>query len=82
MRNDRNFYENLEKEVSVLSMIQQVFNDVNQHYSWIVVGNQKGYDGKQLDSAKVSMDNVFYVLFAKPPDKNTHKQNKDKDGKT
>ena len=37
---------------------------------------------KQLDSAKVSMDNVFYVLFTKPPDTNTSKENKDKDDKT
>ena len=57
------FDENLKKQVPVLDMIQQVFNDVNQHYSWITAGNQRGYDKKQLDSAKVSMDNVFYVLF-------------------
>ena len=37
------FDENLKKEVPVLDIIQQVFNNVNQHYSWIVVGNQKGY---------------------------------------
>ena len=65
------FDENLKKEVLVLDIIQQLFNDVNQHYSWIVAGNQRGYDDKQLDSAKVSMDEVFYVVFAKPPDKNT-----------
>ena len=59
----------LKKEILVLDIIQQVFNDVNQHYSWIVAGNQRGYDDKQLDSAKVSMDKVFYVVFSKPPDK-------------
>ena len=71
--------ENLKKQVSVLDMIQQVFNDVNQHYSWITTGNQRGYDKKQLDSAKVSMDNV---LFTKPPDTKTSKGNKDKCDKT
>ena len=76
------FDENLKKQVPVLDMIQQAFNDVNQHYSWIATGNQKGYDKKQLGSAKVSMDNVFYVLFAKNPDTNTSKENKAKDGKT
>ena len=59
------FDDNLKKEVPVLDIIQQVFNDVNQHYSWVVVGNQRGYNDKQLDSAKVSMDNVFYVVLQK-----------------
>ena len=76
------FYDNLKKKVPILDIIQQVFNDTNQHYSWIVAGNQRGYDDKQLDSAKVSMDNVFYVLFTKPPSTNTSKGNKDKGDKT
>jgi hypothetical protein len=76
------FDENLKKDVPILDIIQQVFNDVNQHYSWIVAGNQGGYDDKQLDSAKVSMDQVFYVVFAKPPDKNTSKENEIKDDNT
>ena len=46
------FDENLKKEVPILDIIQQVFNSVNQHYSWIVAGNQ-------LRIAKVSMDNMF-----------------------
>ena len=33
------FHENLKKEVPVLDIIQQVFNNVNQHHSWIVAGN-------------------------------------------
>ena len=41
--NDQFFYENLKKEIPVLDIIQQVFNDVNQQYSWIVAGNQRGY---------------------------------------
>ena len=41
--------------------------------------NQRGYNDKQLESAKVSMDEVFYVVFAKNPDKNTSKENKNKD---
>ena len=76
------FHENLKKQVTVLDMIQQVFNDVNRHYSWITAGNQRGYDKKQLDSAKVSMDNIFYVVFTKPHDRNTSKEIKEKDNKT
>ena len=77
------FDENLKKEVPVLDIIQQVFNNVNQHYSWIVAGNQRGYDENQLRNAKVSMDNMFYVVFTKPPDKNTPKKiKKKKDEKT
>ena len=77
------FDENLKKEVPVLDIIQQVFNNVKQHYSWIVTGNQCGYDNGQLNNAKVSMDNMFYVVFTKPPDKNTSKKIKEKkDDKT
>ena len=47
------FDENLKKEVPILDVIQQVFNNVNQHYSWIVAGNQRGYDNGQLNNAKV-----------------------------
>ena len=80
--NNQIFDENLKKKVPILDIIQQVFNDVNQHYSWIVAGNQRGYDDKQLDSANVHMDNVFQVIFAKPPDKKTSKENKKKDDNT
>jgi hypothetical protein len=59
------FDENLKKEIPVLDIIQQVFNDVNHHYSWIVAGNKRGYVDGQLDNAKVSMDNVFQVIFFK-----------------
>ena len=75
------FDENLKKQVLVLDMIQQVFNNVNQHYSWIVAGNQKGYDNGQLNNTKVSMDNMF-VDFTKPHDENTSKETKKKDDKT
>ena len=40
------FDENLKKQVPILDMIQQIFNDVNQHYSWISARNQKSYDKK------------------------------------
>ena len=77
------FDENLKKEALVLDIIQQVFNNVNQHYSWIVAGNQRGYDENQLRNAKVSMDNMFYVVFTKPHDENTSKKTKKKkDDKT
>ena len=82
------FDENLKKEVPVLDIIQQVFNNVNQHYSWIVAGNQKGYDENQLRIAKAPMDNMVYVVFTKPHDENTSKNEntskkvKNKDDKT
>ena len=76
------FDENLKKEIPVLDIIQQVFNDVNQQYSWIVAGNQRGYVGGQLDNAKISMDNVFHVIFAKPPDKNTSMEKMKKEDNT
>ena len=72
----------LKKEVPILDIIQQVFNNVNQHYSWIVAGNQIGYDNGQLNSAKVSMDNMVYVVFTKPHDENTSKLINKKDDKT
>ena len=76
------FDENLKKQVPFLDMIQQVFNNVNQHYSWIVAGNQRGYDENQLRNVKVSMDIMFYVVFTKPHDENTSKKIKKKDDKT
>ena len=76
------FDENLKKEVPILDIIQQVFNNVNQHHSWVVAGNQKGYDENQLRNAKVSMDNMFYVVFTKPHEENTSKKVKNKDDKT
>ena len=77
------FDENLKKEVPVLDIIQQVFNNANQHYSWIVAANQKGYDEHQLRNTKVSIDNMFYVVFTKPHDENTSKKiKKKKDDKT
>ena len=44
--NNQIFDENLKKQVPVLDTIQQVFNDINQLYSWITAGNQRGYDKK------------------------------------
>ena len=57
------FDENLKKQAPVLYMIQQVFNDVNQHYSWITARNQRGYDKKQLDSAKVSIYKMYFMSY-------------------
>ena len=59
-------------------MIQQVSNDVNQQYFWIVAGNQRGYADGQLDDDKISMDDVFHVIFEKPPDENTYMEKKKK----
>ena len=80
--NNQTFDENLKKKIPVLDMIQQVFNDVNQQYSWIVVGNQRGYVDGQLNDAKISMDNVLQVMFAKPSDKNTPMEKHTKDDNT
>ena len=63
-------------------MIQQVFNDVNQQFSWIVAGNQRGYAEGQLDNAKISMDDVFHVIFEKSPNKSTIMEIKKKDDNT
>ena len=60
------FDENLKKEVPILYVIQQVFNNVNQHYSWIIAGNQRDYDNGQLYSAKVSMT-ICFMLFLQNP---------------
>ena len=73
--NNQFFDENLKKKIPVLDMIQQVFNDGNQQYSWIVAGNKRGYVEGQLNDAKISMDNVFQVIFAKPSDENTSMEN-------
>ena len=50
------FDENLKKEVPVLEIIQQVFKNVNQHYSWIVAGNQSGYDENTSKKVKKKDD--------------------------
>jgi hypothetical protein len=80
--NNQIFDENLKKEVPVLDIIQQVFNDVSNHYSWIVAGNQKGYLKGQLHNAKIPMENVFQVIFAKPPNKDAPSDEKRKDDNT
>ena len=36
LRDNKIFDENLKKEVPILDVIQQVFNNVNQHHSWII----------------------------------------------
>ena len=77
-RDNKLFDENLKKEVPPLKMIQQVFNNVNAQFSWIVAGNQGGYDNKQLVNAKISMDDIFYVPFEKPPDENAPSDEKRK----
>ena len=82
LSNNQFFYENLKKDIPVLDVTQQVFNDVNQHYSWIVARNQREYIDGQVHNAKIYMDNVFQVIFAKPPDKNTSIENKNKDDNT
>ena len=75
---NKTFHENLKKEVPILDVIQQIFYNVNQCYSWIVAGNQRGYDNGKLNNAKVSLDNMSYVVFTKPHDEITSKEIKKK----
>ena len=79
--NDHILDENLKKEVPPLSLIQQVFNDVNQQYSWILAGNQGEFADGQLANAKISM-NVFHVIFEKTPNKNASMELNTKDDNT
>ena len=65
-----------------MSTILQVFNDVNKKYSWIIVDNQGGFADGQLANAKISMDDVFHVIFEKPIDKNASMEKKNKDDNT
>ena len=68
---DHTFDENTKKGVPSLNIIQQLFNGINRQYSWIVTGNQEGFVDGQLGNAKISMNDVFHIVFEKPPDKNT-----------
>jgi hypothetical protein len=79
---DHTFDENTKKEVPPLNIIQQVFNSINKQYSWIVKGNQEGFEDSQLSNAKISMDDVFHIIFEKPPDENASLENKMKDDNT
>ena len=63
---DHTFHENTKKEVPPLNINQQVFNGINKQYSWIVKGNQEGFEDGQLSSAKISIDDVFHIVFEKP----------------
>ena len=55
---------NLKKEVPVLEIIQQVFNDVNQHYSWIVAGNQRDKMISNLIVLRFPWI-IYFALFSK-----------------
>ena len=66
---DHAFDENTKKEVPPLHIIQQVFNGINQKYSWIVKGNQQGFEESCLNNDKILIDDVFHIVFEKPPDK-------------
>ena len=65
-----------------MNIIQQVFNNVNRKYSWIVAGNQEGFTDGQLANAKISMDDEFRITFEKPFDKSTSLDKKKKDDNT
>ena len=76
------FDENTKKEVPPLNIIQQVFNGINKQFSWIVSGNHDGYTEAQLANAKIPWDDVFFISFEKPPDKNVSLKKKRKEDNT
>ena len=79
---DHTFDENTRKEVPPLSIIQQVFNGINKRYSWIVKGNQEGFEDNELNNAKIPIDDMFHIMFEKSPDKNTSLGGKKKNDNT
>ena len=81
-RDDHTFDENTKKEVPPLHIIQQVFNGINQKYSGIVKGNQQGYEENCLNNDKILINDVFHIVFEKPPDKHTSQDAKTKDDNT
>ena len=60
-----------------MHIIQQVFNGINKQFSWIVFGNQGGYEEAQLANAKIPLDDVFYIAFEKPLAKSSFTKSKD-----
>jgi hypothetical protein len=54
----------------------------NQKYSWIVKGNQHGYEASFLNNDKILIDDVFHIVFEKPPDKHTSQDEETKDDNT
>ena len=79
---DHAFDENTKKEVPPLHIIQQVFHGINQKYSWIVKGNQQGFDERYLNNDKILIEDVFPIVFEKPLGKHTHQDSKTKDNNT
>ena len=79
---DHTFHENTKKEVPPLNIIQQVFNGINQQYSWIVKGNQQGFEEGCLDNAKIMVNDVFPIIFEKSPDEPIPNDAKTKDDNT
>jgi hypothetical protein len=71
------FDENTKKEVPPMHIIQQVFNGINKQFSWIVSGNQGGYEETQLANAKIPLDDVFFIAFEKPLAKSSSTKSKD-----
>ena len=58
----------LKKEVTSIHIIQQIFNGINRQYSWIVKRNQQWFEEGCFDNAKIMLNDVFPILFEKPPD--------------
>ena len=81
-RDNHTFDENTKKEVPPIHIIQQVFNGINQKYSWIVKGNQQGFEDSNLNDPKILVDDVFPFVFEKPPENHTPKGVKMKDYNT
>ena len=65
-----------------MNIIQQVFNSVNGHYSWIVANNQEGFKDGQLANAKISMNDVFHITYEKSSAESAPLDKKKKDDNT
>ena len=66
-RDNHTFDENTIKEVPPIHIIQQVLNAINKQYSWIVRENTEGFKESTLENAKILLDDVFPIVFEKPP---------------
>ena len=66
-QDNHTFDENTIKEVPHIHSIQQVFNAINKQCSWIVRENMKGFKESTIENAKILLDDVFHIVFEKPP---------------
>ena len=70
------------KKVPTLHIIQQVLNGINHLYSWIVKGNQQGFEESCLENAIFLIDDDFTITYEKPPNEHISRDVKTKDDNT